>query len=117
MKKVFLLLALSVLVTVSIFATNVTMVYWPGPESEAMQKVVNYWNENQGKELDIQVELLNFSRDSFWTKEETMLGAGSDAIDIAFTATYILGRLARHFVPLEGFDINPMYLSNQLLTV
>ena len=40
MKKVFLLLALAVLVTVSIFATNVTMVYWPGPESEAMQKVV-----------------------------------------------------------------------------
>jgi len=107
MKKVFLLLAVSVLITVSIFATNVTMVYWPGPESEAMQKVVNYWNENQGKELDIQVEILNFSRDSFWTKEETMLGAGSDAIDIAFTATYILGRLARHFVPLEGFDINP----------
>jgi multiple sugar transport system substrate-binding protein len=106
MKKVTLL-ALLACVAVSFFAVNITMVYWPGPESEAMQKVVDFWNNNEGKTAGIQVEILNFSRDSFWTKQETMLGAKSSAIDIAFTATYILGRLARHFVPLEGFDLNP----------
>ena len=30
--------------------TTVTVAYWPGPESEAMQKVVDWWNANRAQE-------------------------------------------------------------------
>ncbi|MDK2886560.1 MAG: multiple sugar transport system substrate-binding protein [Thermosipho sp. (in: thermotogales)] len=106
MKRSLFVFVLMVL-TVTLFGVTVTMVYWPGPEAEAMQKVVEYWNSNFGEKDDIIVEIINFSRDEFWTKEEALLGAHSSDIDIVFVATYILGRYANHLVPLEGFNLDP----------
>lgn len=107
MRKLLLLFSVILLITTVVGVTKVTMVYWPGPESEAMQKVVEWWNETEGRRLGIEIEIINFSREGFWTKQETMLAAHSPAIDIVFVATYILGRLAQHLVPLEGFNLNP----------
>lgn len=102
------LVALVLFSALLVFATTrVSMVYWPGPESEAMQKVVDYWNSTTGKELGIEVEIINFSREGFWEKQETLLNARSPAVDIVFVATYIIGRLAPHLVPLEGFSLDP----------
>ena len=33
--------------------TTVNMVLWPGPEGDAMQKVVDAWNKDQGAKQDI----------------------------------------------------------------
>ncbi|MGB9821075.1 MAG: ABC transporter substrate-binding protein [Pseudothermotoga sp.] len=107
MKRILVAGLVMLLFVAAIGATKVVMVYWPGPESEAMEKVVDYWNKAKGKELGIEVEILNFSREGFWTKQETMLNARSSEVDIVFVATYILGRLAPHLVPLEGFDLSP----------
>ncbi len=102
------LVALALFSALLVFAaTKVSMVYWPGPESEAMQKVVDYWNSTTGKKLGIEVEIINFSREGFWEKQETLLNARSSAVDIVFVATYIIGRLAPHLVPLEGFSLDP----------
>lgn len=100
-------ISILLLVTIFIAATKVSMVYWPGPESEAMEKVVDYWNSIYGKKLGIEVEIINFSREGFWEKQETLLNAKSSSVDIIFVATYIIGRLAPHLVPLEGFQLNP----------
>lgn len=106
MRKVFVVLV-ACLALVIFAATKVSMVYWPGPESEAMQKVVDYWNSTYGKKFGAEVEIINFSREGFWEKQETLLNARSSSVDIIFVATYIIGRLAPHLVPLEGFDLNP----------
>ncbi|WP_041083746.1 ABC transporter substrate-binding protein [Thermotoga profunda] len=106
MRKLLVLFMLVVIV-LAFSATKVSMVYWPGPESEAMQKVVDYWNSTDGKKLGIEVEIINFSREGFWEKQETLLNARSSSVDIVFIATYIIGRLAPHLVPLEGFELNP----------
>jgi len=104
MKKLFILLGVFI-ISILTYGITVTMVYWPGPEAEAMQKVVDYWNSTEGAKHNIEVEIINFSRDEFWTKEETLLAAHSSDIDIVFVATYILGRYVDHLLPLEGFDL------------
>lgn len=105
MKRLFVaFILMTVILAFSI--TKVTMVYWPGPESEAMQKVVDYWNSTDGKKFGVEVEIINFSREGFWEKQETLLGARSSAVDIVFVATYMIGRLAQHLVPLEGFELS-----------
>lgn len=106
MRKLLVVFMLAVIV-LAFSVTKVSMVYWPGPESEAMQKVVDYWNSTDGKKLGIEVEIINFSREGFWEKQETLLNARSSSVDIVFIATYIIGRLAPHLVPLEGFELNP----------
>jgi len=83
--------------------TEVTMLYWPGPESEAMQKVVDHYNDTQGKEDGIQVEMLQFSRQGFFDKQQTALSAKTKSFDIAFPPTYILGRLAPNLEPIEPY--------------
>ncbi len=82
--------------------THLTMVYWPGPESDAMQKVVQYWNTTEGASMGIQVSLLNFSRESFWDKETAMMKAHSSIADIAYVATYSLGSFVNYLVPFTG---------------
>ncbi|MGJ8453700.1 ABC transporter substrate-binding protein [Pseudothermotoga sp. U03pept] len=106
MRKLLILLIVAIVVLA--FSVNkVTMVYWPGPESEAMEKVVAHWNSTVGKQIGIEVEVVNFSREGFWEKQETLLNARSSSVDIVFVTTYIIGRLAPHLVALEGFDLKP----------
>lgn len=85
--------------------TNLQMVYWPGPESDAMQKVVDEYNETQGKEDKVNVEMVLISRDGTFEKQATMMSSESDEVDMYFTASYILGQHAPYLEPL-GDDLD-----------
>ena len=83
--------------------TTVTILFWPGPESNGMQKVIDWWNANRSSETGISVRMITFSRVGFFDKQQTSLAAGSKAFDIAFPTTYILGRLAPYMMPLDDY--------------
>ena len=56
-------------------ATTVNMVLWPGPEGDAMQKVVDAWNKEQGAEQGVSVKMILLSRDNTFSRETTEIGA------------------------------------------
>lgn len=85
--------------------TEVKMVFWPGPESDAMQKVVEEYNKTQGKEDGVNVEMLLISRDGTYEKEATMMSSKSDEVDMYFTASYIVGQHAPYLEALDD-DLN-----------
>jgi len=80
---------------------TIRMVYWPGPESDAMRKVVDWYNANRSAADGVKVEMVLFSREGFFDKEATVLAARSPEVDMVFTASYILGRHAPHMDSLE----------------
>jgi hypothetical protein len=57
--------------------TEVTLLFWTGPESEAMQKVLDGYNKGAGTKDGINVKQILFSRQGYFEKEETDLAAGS----------------------------------------
>lgn len=79
---------------------TVRMVYWPGPESDAMQKVIDAYNNGPGKTDGVKVEMVLFSREGFWEKQESILSAKSPEVDLIFTASYVVGRHAPNLDPL-----------------
>ncbi len=83
---------------------EVTLLFWPGPESEAMQKVIDAWNAGPGKAPDDQVKQLLFSRQGYFDKEIADLAAGSKEFDVALVTTYTLGRYAPFLDPI-GQDL------------
>lgn len=85
-------------------STNVSMVLWPGPEGDAMQKVVDFYNANQGVEDGVQVEQILLSRDDTFSKEAALMKAESSEYDIYFTASYLIGQHAPYLSPAEGVD-------------
>jgi len=89
--------------TMQAATTTVTMLFWPGPESNAMQKVVDWWNTNKTADTGVKVRMINFSRVGFFDKQQAALAAGSKSFDIAFPTTYILGRLAPYMTPLDDY--------------
>lgn len=96
-------LAMSLLMGIVASAeTAVTVAYWPGPESDAMQQVVNWWNANKASSEGFRVRLLTFSRQDYFTREMTALAAASTEFDVAFTTTYIVGEMAPYLEPLDG---------------
>jgi multiple sugar transport system substrate-binding protein len=84
--------------------TSVSMVLWPGPEGDAMQKVVDEYNANQGIEDGVEVEQILLSRDDTFSKEAALMKAESDEYDIYFTASYLIGQHAAYLSPAEGVD-------------
>ena len=54
-------------------ATTVTMVLWPGPEGDAMQKVVDEYNKTQGKKDLVNVKMVLLSRDNTFAKEAALM--------------------------------------------
>ncbi|WP_409300265.1 ABC transporter substrate-binding protein [Peribacillus sp. SCS-155] len=91
-------------------ASMVKMVYWPGPESDAMQKVVEEYNSGQGKEDKVKVEMVLLSRDGTYEREAAMMKSKSDEVDMYFTASYIIGQHAPNLDPLN----NKLELNNYL---
>lgn len=81
---------------------KVKMVYWPGPESDAMQKVVDAYNKGQGKKDGVQAEMVLVSRDGTYEKEATMMNSKSNEVDMYFTASYIVGQHAPYLDSLDG---------------
>ena len=85
-------------------STNVSMVLWPGPEGDAMQKVVDFYNANQGVEDGVTVEQILLSREDTFSKEAALMKAESSEYDIYFTASYLIGQHAPYLSPAEGVD-------------
>ena len=85
-------------------ATKISMVLWPGPEGEAMQKVVDFYNANQGVEDGVEVEQILLSRTDTFSKEAALMKAESDEYDLYFTASYLIGQHAPYLSPAEGVD-------------
>jgi len=91
-------------------ATTVKMVLWPGPEGDAMQKVVNAYNAAQGKKDGVTVKMILLSRDNTFAKEATLMKAKSSEYDIYFTASYLVGQHAPYLSPLSGVN-DSLYLA------
>lgn len=82
--------------------SKVSMVYWPGPESDAMQKVIDAYNAGQGKTDGVEVEMVLLSRDGTYEREAAMMSSNSDEVDMYFTASYIIGQHAPYLDSLNG---------------
>jgi len=80
---------------------TITMVYWPGPESEALEPVLEWYNSERAPETGIKVEMVCFSRAEFFTKQDTFLAAGSSDYDIITAGTYNIAHYAPHMVDIE----------------
>jgi multiple sugar transport system substrate-binding protein len=83
-------------------ATTVKMVLWPGPEGDAMQKVVDAYNASQGKKDGVKVKMILLSRDNTFAKEAALMKAKSSEYDIYFTASYLVGQHAPYLSDLKG---------------
>ena len=83
-------------------ATTVKMVLWPGPEGDAMQKVVDAYNSSEGKKDGVTVKMILLSRDNTFAKEAALMKAKSSEYDIYFTASYLVGQHAPYLSDLKG---------------
>lgn len=84
--------------------TTVTMVLWPGPEGDAMQKVVDGYNAGQGLQDKVNVKMMLLSRDNTFAKEATLMKSRSKEYDIYFTASYLVGQHAPYLAEVKGVD-------------
>jgi multiple sugar transport system substrate-binding protein len=84
--------------------TEVTMVLWPGPEGDAMQKVVDRYNATQGKRDGVRVEQILLSRSDTFSKEAALMKAKSSEYDVYFTASYLVAQHAPFLTPIQGVD-------------
>lgn len=85
-------------------ATQVKMVLWPGPEGDAMQKVVTAYNAGQGKKDGVSVKMILLSRDNTFAKEAALMKSKSKEYDIYFTASYLAGQHAPYLTPITGLN-------------
>jgi multiple sugar transport system substrate-binding protein len=115
-KKIMIALvsALSLVVGLAVLpaanaATTVKMVLWPGPEGDAMQKVVDAYNASQGKKDGVTVKMILLSRDNTFAKEAALMKAKSSEYDIYFTASYLVGQHAPYLSDLKGVN-DSLYL-------
>lgn len=89
---------------ISAAPTEVKMVLWPGPEGDAMQKVVDRYNATQGKKDGVRVKQILLSRSDTFSKEAALMKAKSSEYDIYFTASYLVAQHAPYLSPLQGVD-------------
>lgn len=80
---------------------TIRMVYWPGPESEAWAPVLDWYNKEMAPKTGIRIEMVTFSREEFWIKEDTILAAKSSEFDIITAGIYNVGHYAPHLVPID----------------
>ena len=85
-------------------AGTVKMVLWPGPEGDAMSKVVEGYNAGQGKTDQVKVQMTLLSRQDTFSKEATLMAAKSSDQDIYFVASYNVGQFAASLDPLSSID-------------
>lgn len=83
---------------------TVKMVLWPGPEGDAMSKVVADYNAGQGKTDGVTVDMTLLSRQDTFSKEATLMAAKSSDQDIYFVASYNVGQFAASLDPLSSID-------------
>jgi len=88
---------------------TVKMVLWPGPEGDAMQKVVDAYNAGQGKTDQITVDMTLLSRQDTFSKESTLMAAKSADQDIYFVASYNVGQYAPSLDPVTDIDTSAYF--------
>lgn len=88
---------------------TVKLVAWPGPEGDAMSKVVDAYNAGQGKDDGINVELTLLSRQDTFSKEAALMASKSSDVDIYFTASYNIGQFAPSLDPLTDIDTSAYF--------
>lgn len=93
---------------------TVSMIYWPGPESDAMKEVVSAYNKGQGKKDGVKVDMVLISRGGTYAKEATMMSSKSDDVDMYFTASYIIGQHAPYLDALNGKVKTDNYLDSSI---
>lgn len=92
---------------------TVKMVLWPGPEGDAMQKVVDNYNATLGAEEGVQVEQILLSRSDTFSKEAALMRSESSEYDIYFTASYLIAQHAPYLTPLEGVN-RDLYMTSSV---
>lgn len=103
MRKAFFAAVLATGALAGSAQADVTLLFWPGPESEAMQKVIDAYNEGPGQAEGNRVEQLLFSRQGYFDKEIADLAAGSTEFDLALVTTYTLGRYVPFLDPVGEY--------------
>jgi len=88
---------------------TVKMVSWPGPEGDAMAKVVAAYNAGQGKKDKVKVDVVLLSRQDTFTKETALMASKSSNMDIYWTASYNVGQYAPSLDPLDGIDTSSYF--------
>jgi multiple sugar transport system substrate-binding protein len=86
---------------------TVKFVVWPGPESDAAQKMVDFFNENYSKEAGFNVELVLFGRDQLFAKQDAIMAAGSDEVDTYFLTSATAIRYVQFLEPLDDYYADP----------
>jgi multiple sugar transport system substrate-binding protein len=81
--------------------TTVKMVYWPGPESDAMNKVVEYYNQNMTPTTGVSVDMVLFGRDSQVQRQEAIMAARSSDVDIFYISSDNVGKYTSYLAPLN----------------
>ncbi|HWU28664.1 MAG TPA: extracellular solute-binding protein [Microbacterium sp.] len=87
----------------------VKMVTWPGPEGDAMAKVVKAYNAGQGKKDGITVDNVLISREDTFNKEVALMTAKDSSMDVYFTATYNVGQFSASLDALDGIDTSAYF--------
>jgi multiple sugar transport system substrate-binding protein len=80
---------------------TIRMIYWPGPESESWTPVLDSYNKEQAPKTGIKVEMVTFSREEFWVKEDTVLAAKSPDFDIITAGIYNVAHYAPYLIPID----------------
>lgn len=74
--------------------TTLKMVFEPGPEADAMSVLVDAYNEGEGKDDGIAVEITQLSRTDTFAKEAAVMSTRSSDYDIYRTASYLIAQHA-----------------------
>ena len=83
--------------------SQVTLLFWPGPESDAMRKVIDAYNIGEGKTDGVSVKQLLFSRQGFFDRELKDLAAASTQFDLIPVTTYTLGSYAPYLAQIDSY--------------
>lgn len=86
---------------------TVKFVVWPGPESDAAQKMVDFFNENRAEEAGFEVELVLFGRDQLWAKQDAIMAANSDEVDTYFLTSATAIKYVQFLEPLDSYYDDP----------
>ncbi|TVR75358.1 MAG: extracellular solute-binding protein [Spirochaetaceae bacterium] len=108
---------MALLVSTSVFARGsaearpdtyaIQMILWPGPESDAFAAVASHWNNNIGPDLGITVEVILFGRDQMHLRQEAIMAAGSDEVDVFQIGSVRYGRYLPFLEPIDPYFDDP----------
>jgi multiple sugar transport system substrate-binding protein len=87
---------------------TITVNWFPGPESDAVVPIIDWWNKNMSDETGVRVELTLFGRAEHFEKIKTLLLAQSPEPDIVFMS-YTVGAVWPHLEPLDDWFASPKY--------